>query len=67
MFLLLMNDELARTGEVFDRARTREAVAFMRRWFGQELEVGQDHADLDALVTELQQRLTSAREIGVSE
>jgi mono/diheme cytochrome c family protein len=65
MFLLLMNDELARTGQVFDRARTLENVAFMRRWFGQALEVGRDHADLDALVAQLQQRLTGAREIGV--
>jgi mono/diheme cytochrome c family protein len=66
MFLLLMNDELARTGEVFDRARTLENVAFIRSWFGQALEIGQDHAHLDALVTELRQRLAGAREIGVS-
>jgi mono/diheme cytochrome c family protein len=65
MFLLLMNAELARTEQVFDRARTLENVAFMRRWFGQALEVGQDHADLDALVAELRQRLAGAYEIGV--
>jgi mono/diheme cytochrome c family protein len=66
MFLLLMQDELRRTGEVFDRARTLENVGFMRGWFGRAIEVGQDHAELDALVTDLRQRLAQAREIGVA-
>jgi mono/diheme cytochrome c family protein len=66
MFLLLMNDELGRTGKVFDRARTLENVGFMRRWFGQALEVGQDHRDLDALVGQLRQRLAAADEIGAA-
>ena len=65
MFLLLMNDELQRTGQVFDRVRTQENVAFMRRWFGPVLEAGQDLAPLDALVAEIGRRLQDATEIGV--
>lgn len=64
MALYLMNDELARTGQVFDRARTLKNVEFIHHWFGLSLEVGQDHADLDAMVSELKQRLASAQEIG---
>jgi hypothetical protein len=64
MALYLMNDELARTGQVFDRARTLKNVEFIHHWFGLSLEVGQDHADLDATVAELKRRLASAQEIG---
>jgi mono/diheme cytochrome c family protein len=66
MYLYLMNDELGRTGKVFDRARTVDAVGFIHQWFGRTLEVGQDHATLDALVTELRGRLARAAEIGVA-
>jgi mono/diheme cytochrome c family protein len=65
MYLLLMNDELVRTGKVFDRARTLDNVGFIHQWFGRALEVGQDHAALNALVAELRQRLGQATEIGV--
>jgi len=64
MALYLMNDELGRTGQVFDRARTLQNVDFIHHWFGLDLEVGQDHAALDALVDELHQRLAAATEIG---
>ena len=64
MYLLLMNDELGRTGKVFDRARTLEHVMFIRQWFGRALELGASHTDLDTLVTQLRQRLTAATEIG---
>jgi mono/diheme cytochrome c family protein len=64
MALYLMNDELARTGQVFDRARTLQNVEFIHHWFGLSLEVGQDHTDLDALVSELTGRLANAQEIG---
>lgn len=64
MYLLLMNDELGRTGQVFDRAQTAANVDFIRQWFGKAIEVGKEHADLDALVTELKTRLGAAAEIG---
>jgi mono/diheme cytochrome c family protein len=64
MSLLLMNDELSRTNQVFDRARTLQNVDFIHHWFGLDIEVGQDHAALDALVDELHQRLAAATEIG---
>jgi hypothetical protein len=64
MALFLMNEELAQTGEVFDRARTLHNVEFMRHWFGTTLEVGADHSALDALVGELTARLNAATEIG---
>ena len=64
MYLLLMNDELGRTGQVFDRARTLDNVMFIRQWFGRVLEIGRDHGELDALVSQLRQRLAAATEIG---
>jgi hypothetical protein len=64
MALFLMNDELRRTNQVFDRARTLQNVKFIRHWFGASLEVGSDATALDALVAELTGRLNSAEEIG---
>jgi hypothetical protein len=66
MFLLLMKDELRQTGQVFDRARTLDYVRFMHQWFGRDIEVGQDHAALDALVAELEQLLVAATELGAA-
>jgi hypothetical protein len=34
MFLYLMNDELERTNQVYDRKRTLDAVNYMHQWFG---------------------------------
>ncbi len=63
MALYLMNDELGRTHQVFDRARTLQNVKFMRHWFGTSLELGADLTALDALVTQLTSRLAEATEI----
>ncbi len=60
-----MNDELERTNQVFDRARTLEAVGYMHQWFGRTLEPGADHGDLDALVSSIRQRLATADQVGV--
>jgi hypothetical protein len=65
MFLYLMNDELERTNQVFDRKRTLDAVNYMHQWFGRTLEPGADHGDLDALVSSIRQRLATAVEVGV--
>jgi mono/diheme cytochrome c family protein len=69
MFLYLMNDELERTHEVFDRKRTLDAVSYMHQWFGPGRPLAtvpdNDHSDLDALVPSLRQRLVTAVEVGV--
>jgi mono/diheme cytochrome c family protein len=69
MFLYLMDDELARTGEVFDRAHTLAAVMYMRGWFGPgralESAPQSDLADLDAVVASIRARLATAIEVGV--
>jgi hypothetical protein len=64
MYLLLMDDELQRTGQVFDREQTTANVDFIRKWFGKELEVGADHGELDALISALKGRLATATELG---
>jgi len=65
MFLFLMNDELGQTGKVFDRAYTLKNVDWIYHWFsvGTGVEVGQAHPELDAVVTQLHQRLAAATEL----
>jgi mono/diheme cytochrome c family protein len=65
MFLYLMNDELGQTNKVFDRAYTLQNVNWIYHWFsvGTGVEVGQAHPELDAVVTQLKQRLASATEL----
>ena len=65
MYLYLMHDELGRTGQIFDRARTLEQVDYIRQWFGNDIERGVDHSMLDALIDELRSRAEQAEEIGV--
>jgi mono/diheme cytochrome c family protein len=65
MFLYLMNDELGQTNKVFDRAYTLENANWIYHWFSVAtgVEVGQAHPELDAVVTQLRQRLAMATEI----
>jgi mono/diheme cytochrome c family protein len=65
MFLFLMDDELAQTGKVFDRAYTLKNVNWIYNWFSvaNGVEVGQAHPELDAVVTELRGRLAQATEL----
>ena len=69
MFLYLMNDELARTHEVFDRERTLDAVNYMHQWFGPGRALAtvpdNSHSDLEAVVSSIRQRLATAVEVGV--
>ncbi len=65
MFLFLMNDELGQSGKVFDRAYTLKNVDWIYHWFSAAngVEPGQAHPELDAVVTELHQRLAQATEL----
>jgi hypothetical protein len=65
MFLFLMNDEVGQTGKVFDRAYTLKNVDWIYHWFSAAngVEPGQAHPELDAVVTQLKQRLTAATEL----
>ncbi|HYH96348.1 hypothetical protein [Hyalangium sp.] len=61
MFIYLVEEDLRKTGEIFDRDEVLYAVRFMRTWL-QRLE-GAEDAQLNALVLSIESLAKSAREL----
>jgi hypothetical protein len=62
LWIHLVHEDLERTGTVYDRNLVRGAIRFARQWLN-ATEPGVDHTALDAVIADLEQRLTAAREL----
>lgn len=62
MWIHLVHEDLERTGTVYDRNLVRGSIRFARQWLN-ATEPGVDHTALDAVIADLEQRLTNAREL----
>ena len=65
MFIYLVEEDLRKTGEIFDRDEVLYAVRFMRTWV-QQLE-GAEDARINALVLSIESLAKSARELRTAE
>lgn len=62
MWIHLVHDDLERTSQVYDRYLVRNVIRFVRQWLNQT-EPGMDHAPIDAVIAQIEQRLDQAQEL----
>ena len=62
MWIYLVQDDLARTGSVFDRELVRGSIRFCRAWLN-ATEAGIDHAPINVVVADIETRLSAATEL----
>jgi hypothetical protein len=62
MWIYLVQDDLERSGTVYDRNLVRGAIRFARAWLD-ATEPGVDHAPIDAVVAQIETQLNQAREL----
>lgn len=62
MWIYLVQNDLERSGTVFDRELVRGCIRFVRAWLN-DTEAGVDHAALDAVITDIETRLNTATEL----
>ncbi len=62
LWIHLVDEDLERTGTVYDRYLVRNSIRFARQWLN-ATEPGVDRTALDAVIVQLEQRLDAAREL----